>query len=179
MSLENIKPIYLEWVKKTEKKTPEEMLNELVPEIETLNSNILNGNLSNNEIQEGIIDLRNKLLYSKLLYSNIQLKDPDKDWGEIDKRFNIMTRSMDNIDLYETNNILKENKKNLDIISWITVIILPLSLITSYYGMNFSSMGSPSTNTNPYAFKYGQLWIFFLFGISLTITIILLKVFYK
>lgn len=179
MSLENIKPIYLEWVQKTEKKTPEEMLNELVPEIKTLNSNILNGNLSNNEIQEGIIDLRNKLLYSKLLYSNIQLKAPDKDWGEIDKRFNILTRSMDNIDLYETNNILKENKKNLDIISWITVIILPLSLITSYYGMNFSSMGSPSTNTNPYGFKYGQLWIFFLFGISLTITIILLKVFYK
>lgn len=179
MSLESIKPIYLEWVKETVNKTPEEMLDKLVPELEELNSNILNGKLSNTEIKSAINEARNKLLYGKLIYTNTQLKNPDKDWSELNKRFDILSNGIENITTYEKNNILKENKKSLDIISWLTVIILPLTLITSYYGMNFASMGSPSTNINPYGFRYGQLWIFFLFTVSLTITVTLLKIFYK
>lgn len=179
MALQSIKPIYLEWVKKTEKKTPESMIDDLTPEFEELNSNILNGYWDDNQVKDAVVDARHKLLYAKLLYNNNRLKNPDKDWSELDKKFDILNSDMKNIDTYERNNILKNQQKSLDIISWISVILLPLTVITGYYGMNFASMGSPSTNKGPFSFRYGQIWVFFLFAVSLSITIILLKIFYK
>ena len=179
MALQSIKPVYLEWVKKTEKKTPENMIDELIPEFKKLNSDILSGYLNDEEIKSSIEDARKKLLYARLLYNNNRLANPDKDWTSLDKKFNILENDMENIDTYERKNILTNQQKSLDIISWISVILLPLTLITGYYGMNFASMGSPSTEKGPFSFKYGQIWVFFLFGVSLTITIVLLKVFYK
>lgn len=178
MALQSIKPIYLEWVKKTENKTPADMIGGLIPEFEKLNSNILNGYWNDYQIKDAVKDARKKLLYAKLLYNNSRLKNPDKDWSDLDKKFDILDNDMKNIDTYERNNILKNQQKSLDIISWISIILLPLTVITGYYGMNFASMGSPSNNKGPFSFKYGQLWVFFLFTISLSITIILLKTFY-
>ena len=81
-----------------------------------------------------------------------------------------------NIQLLETYNNQLSNisqKNSIDILTVINTIFLPLALITGYFGMNFKSMGAPSLKTGVLAFKNGQLLVFFLFVLSIFLTLLL------
>jgi Mg2+ and Co2+ transporter CorA len=46
---------------------------------------------------------------------------------------------------YNTSNTQKQIKKGIDMLTMVTVIVLPVTLLTSFFGMNFKSLGSLTT----------------------------------
>lgn len=177
MALRAIKPKYIDWM--TNNKDIENLIDNLKDEISELNTDILNATKSDKNIEETIIDVRKKLLYTNLLLNDNILDNTNKDWSEQKQIMAKLSVNMSYIDKYEERNLAVNQKKNIDIIAWFGVIFLPLTFITGYYGMNFASMGSPSTKSGPFSWKYGQLWVFVLFLISIILTILILKKYYK
>lgn len=176
MALQEIKPKYINWL--TSNQDISLIINTLKDEMSTLNNGILKGK-NDKTIEENINDIRKKLLYTNLLFNEKLIEQPNKDWSKQKEILENLTNNMDYIDKYEQNNILSSQKKNINIFTWFSVIFLPLTLITGYYGMNFRSMGSPSTNDGPFSWKYGQIWVFLLFIISIIFTTIIFKRFYN
>lgn len=177
MALQQIEPKYLSWV--DQNKDIDKMLSNLEKNMVSLHDKILSGKDSDKDIQDNITDMRKKVLYANLLLNDKILSNPSKDWTEDKKLMQNISASMETIDKYEQNNIIINQKKNIDILAWFGAIFLPLTLITGYYGMNFRSMGSPSTNSGPFSWKHGQILVLLLFVFSIIITITLLKQYYK
>lgn len=176
MALQEIKPKYIKWL--TSNQDISVVITMLKDEMSTLNNGILKGK-NDKTIEENINDIRKKLLYTNLLFNEKMIEQPNKDWSKQKETLENLTNNMNFIDKYEQNNILVAQKKNINIFTWFSVIFLPLTLITGYYGMNFRSMGSPSNNEGPFSWKYGQLWVFLLFIISIIFTTIIFKKFYN
>jgi Mg2+ and Co2+ transporter CorA len=177
MALQGIEPKYQIWVSKMEGKNVNSVLTELKTEVEKLNDTILHSTSSDDEVQHTIKDVRKKLLYTGIYYNNAKLADPSQDWKKTDEEMDILSENIEIILNYEQRNILSKQQNSLSILTWLGIIFLPLTLITGYYGMNFNSMGSPSTNQGPFSWKYGQLWVLFLFVFSALLTIFVLKKF--
>lgn len=179
MALHEIEPEYLDWVKGGENKGVDSLISSLQTEVENLNKTILNNTTGDKEVTDTFNDARKKLLYTQLVFNNQKLINPDKDYSSEEKKLEIIKENIKVIESYEQNNILSRQRKSIDTITWITIIFIPLTLITGYYGMNFGSMGAPATSKvdGPFNFKHGQLWVFFLFAISITLTVGFLKLF--
>jgi Mg2+ and Co2+ transporter CorA len=97
-----------------------------------------------------------------------------EDWKipkQIEADLEKLSSSMGLIDKYEAREVLKSQKKSIDVLTYVSIIILPLTLITGYFGMNFLSMGAPATNTGILTLHWGQVFVFFLFITSLVFSI--------
>ena len=179
MALQSIKPEYKEWLISKAHKPVSSVFNDMTNDFNKLNDNILKGNTSDRELTSEIAHIRNKMLYISLLYSQDKIENPDKDWTKLDKIFNILQKNLKYINTYEETNIIRDQKSNINILTWINIIFLPLTLIVGYYGMNFASMGSPSKSSGPFSMRYGQLWVFGLFLSAIILTIGILFLFRK
>jgi len=181
MALQQIEPQYLSWVKAGETKGVDSLISNLQTEVENLNKTILDNSSSDKEVSNTFNDARKKLLYTQLVFNNQKLINPDKDYSSEEKKLKILQENINTIESYEQNNILSKQKKNIDTITWITIIFIPLTLITGYYGMNFGSMGAPATSKagGPFNFKHGQLWVLSLFVLSIILTVGFLKIFFR
>ena len=60
--------------------------------------------------------------------------------------------------------------KHLKIITFINLSLLPISIITGFYGMNFKSLGSPSLKSGHFAKKNGHYLVYLLIFVSLLVT---------
>ena len=60
--------------------------------------------------------------------------------------------------------------KHLKIITFINLSLLPISIITGFYGMNFKSLGSPSLKSGHFAKKKGHYLVYLLIFVSFLIT---------
>jgi Mg2+ and Co2+ transporter CorA len=174
MALQSIKPEDKAWVASKATTSLRDLFNDLERQFDDLNESILTGKMSNKQTAKAISAIRSKMLYASLLYSQRKIKDPTGDWTDNDRIFGLLQDNLRYITAYEETNILRQQKSNINLLTWVNTIFMPLTLIVGFYGMNFASMGSPSRTSGPFAMKHGQLWVFFLFGAAILLTIVFL-----
>ena len=174
MALQSIKPEDKAWVASKATTSIQDLFDDLEKQFDNLNESILKGEMSNMQTTKTISAIRSKMLYASLLYSQRKIKDPTGDWTDDDRMFGLFQDNLKYITAYEETNILRQQKSNINLLTWVNTIFMPLTLIVGFYGMNFASMGSPSRTTGPFAMKHGQLWVFFLFGVAILLTLVFL-----
>ena len=173
MALFEIKPVYKEWVRKITPQNIDEYVNKLSNRFNEVINNILRSEVGDEEIDKSVDDLRRRFLYISLAYESMD------SIPSIDKKLAKLNKSMNLIDSYEKRNVQVHQKRSMSIIAYISIIVLPLTLITSYFGMNFGSMGAPAKSRGILAFKYGQLFVFVMGLLSIFFAVRLLNKYYK
>ena len=158
MALFSLKPIYKSWLNKTSTLDLPKKIDDFIISTKNVNKNILDGILSDKDLDKEIKNLTTKHLYLNLIINNEKLNNQSKDWTNLDKKINIVNDNIKTLQNYEKNYLLKNQQKNINLLSMVNLIFLPLSFIVGYYGMNFVSM---SSKNGPFNFKYGQSWVFF------------------
>jgi Mg2+ and Co2+ transporter CorA len=180
MALFSMKPLYKDWLSSISKLDISTKIDNLMYSIQDVNNKILEDKVSNNILDKEIKVVTRKLLYLNLVYNNEKLKYPKKDFSKEDTKMDTINDNIKSIQTYEKNIILKTQKKNIDILSIVNLIFLPLSFIVGYYGMNFVSMGTTCKNIGgPYNFKYGQVFVWLLVLIVIGFIFIFKKVYFK
>ena len=171
MALQAIKPTYKKWVASKTNVPTDQLFSDLEKKFSSLNDDILEGRSSDKQLASQVSDIRSKMLYASLLYSRQKLQDPDKDWSDEDKVFDTLENNLKYINTYEDTKVLRQQKSNINILTWVNTIFLPLTLIVGFYGMNFGSMGAPARGKGPFTMRHGQLWVFFLFAVAILATL--------
>ena len=110
-------------------------------------------------------------LNKALLSGRINKSDIEKETNQLD----IYNKNLTYIDQYYNNILKNKQKQSVDSLTLITLIFLPLTLITGYFGMNFKSMGSPSARVGIFAKAKAHSFVFSLFVVSVIIILILVK----
>ena len=86
-----------------------------------------------------------------------------------------------NIEIIEKYIQLKNGEdmgNNIDVLTYLNIVFLPLGLITGFFGMNFIQFGSPPTNSNKkgiFAMKNPNIFIAVLFVISIVVAYFIMK----
>ena len=122
-------------------------------------------NLNNlHKIKKKLIDI--SIQYEEFLFKNNNNKDIDNKIKYLNKNINLLNE-------YYSLNINIKKHKNLNNISLINTIFLPLTLITGYFGMNFSKMGNPTLKKGILSINNAHEFILILFLISIISTSLL------
>ena len=175
MAFYSIKPKYQDWIKNINKDNIHYAINDLNSQFNNITHEILYKEKTDKDIYNDVADIRKKLLYLQLA-SNMILHITNKDLIE---KINNMNDNMILINKYEERTILMNQKRNINIITYITIIFLPLALITSYFGMNFYSMGASNIRRGVFGLNYGQLFVLVLCLVSVIATTMILRIFDK
>ena len=149
----------------------EDIINLLV----NLDNKILSSSIrDNSKLTNELFIIRKKIFNVNFRLHKLELLDNQN--NNLKNLKNKISFMIDNFRLINDFNrqILQKNKKKaIDTLTIVNTIFLPLSLITGYFGMNFKSMGAPSTKTGIFTIKNSQVFVFLLF-ISLTFLVIVL-----
>ena len=105
----------------------------------------------------------------KLLELELHQEEHKNKLQNIMKRIHIVDKNLEIIKDFNTELHNKRQTKALDSLTIVNTIFLPLTLIVGYFGMNFGSMGCPTTKFGILTMKYGQI---FVIGLLVSITII-------
>lgn len=158
--------------------------------IQLLNQNIYKMNeylLYNDKYNHSIVEdqlfkLNKILMKTKLMLNDIHIKYKNND--KIQEKINFyetrtkfFSDSIEVIDKYNNSINLKGQHKSLKVLTTINMIALPLAIITGYFGMNFKSMGNPTSNNGILSHLHGQKIVLILFIISIITMIILTRFF--
>lgn len=177
MDIKSIAPEYRKWVQEISATTIGKKIQSLRDAFKVIISDILYTNKSDNTINSQIDNIRKRLLYLNLVYNT-----HSADWNlpttvkaELDK----LRSSMDLVNKYEARETLRSQKKRIDVLTYVSIIVLPLTLITGYFGMNFRSMGAPSKSIGILTLNRGQLFVFILFALSIVLSIVYLNRSYR
>ena len=174
MSIKSIAPIYKKWVQEINKGTIKEKTRELSKEFNEIVHDILYSDKKNKQINKEITDIRKRLLYLELASNQIPELSSD-----ITEGITKLASNMDLVNKYEERETMVGQKQSLNILTYISVIFLPLTLITGYFGMNLRDQGNLTEKRGIMALKYGQLFIFFLGTVSIIASILILNRYYK
>ena len=143
-------------------------LNDLEKKIKILDNNIF----KNKENKSDILYIyKKKIIELSIKYDEFLLDN--KNNIIIDNK---IKKIKNNIDLLiEYNEFINNNKRNSNInnISFINTIFLPLALITGYFGMNFSKMGNPTLKKGILSIHHAHKFVFILFLICIIVTLLL------
>jgi Mg2+ and Co2+ transporter CorA len=173
MSIRAIEPKYKDWVKGINMSTITAKTAELNNEFNAIIHDILYSNMSNQKINERISDTRKRLLYVQLAYN--QMKGQSAATTE---QLAKLSDSMNLITQYENRETQANQKKSLNILTYISIIVLPLTLITSYFGMNFGSMGAIAERKGVLSMRWGQVFVIGMGVVSVIAAILILNHYY-
>lgn len=118
-------------------------------------------------------NLNKKFLLLKISIDGYKLDNNLKDI-ELQKQVQYISHNMKVLTQYINMSSDFKSRKSLDKLTILNTIFLPLGLICSYFGMNFKSMGSPTTKTGIFTINNSNKFVLFLFIISIIVTIIIL-----
>lgn len=110
--------------------------------------------------------IRISLEYDKYLFNN-QNNDI------IEHKIKNINQNIDLLIEFNNLNINIKKHKHISNISLINTIFLPLALITGYFGMNFSKMGSPTLKKGILSINHAHKFVFILFLCSIILTLLL------
>lgn len=180
MALASLEPVYKKWISDI---TPDNIYDKLVQVQTNFNDiikDILYRDIKDEVIDINVVDARKKLLYitlSRNLFINSGKIIKNK--NKVDDILKELHNDIKTINLYEKRDILLSQKQTLDVLTLISLIFLPLTFITGYFGMNFASMGNPAEKHGILSIKYGQVLVFILFIFTVFLTILLVKRYYR
>lgn len=159
-------------------KNIQEEIDELDELINRLNADFLSGDkMAMSNFDERLAEVKKRYLelylrIESLLTQKKILKEKKIDVTPLSKSQEKLAEFKVIIDLLVEEKNSKEQEKqgqSLHILTIVETIFLPLGVITGYFGMNFQSMGN-DLGDKPfgiYSIKYGQLFVFFLFFLSI------------
>jgi len=174
MSVQAIAPEYKDWIKDVNTENISQKVSELEKEFKSIMHDILYSSKPDKEINKRIKDVGKRLMYVHLLYNMWKQPDP-----KVTESLAKLSDSMDLINKYEQRETLVGQKRSLDILTYISIIFLPLTLITGYFGMNFLSMGAPAKKSGILTIRWGQLFVLVLSIISIVGSVLILNHYYK
>lgn len=174
MELATIEPKYQKWLGDVSSTDISTKVKDLSDQFSSLIFRIIKYSKTDPKIEQDINDIRIRLLYIKLAYYSLKTKNT-----EVENQLQRLTESMNLIEKYDKYEIQKKQKNSLNLLTLISIIVLPLTLIASYFGMNFGSMGCPTTKKGILTIKYGQIFVFALCLLSIILSILILQHYYK
>jgi magnesium transporter len=157
------------------------VLDKIEHETRLLDEELLHGQPPDSElIMVGMHTIRKNLLLFNIALDKHIIRThnmSERDIDDIRDRIDIIDKNLNLIsDLHKTN-LEQQQKNSVDTLTFITLLFLPLTLITGYYGMNFGSMGTPAGKRGKGIFTilYGETWVFVLFFVSIALALIFVK----
>lgn len=118
----------------------------------------------------------NKLrLFLEIKIYETEFEKNNPKMGKFSKRLELLNKNITIIQNYNTQLHNRNQSKALDTLTVVNTIFLPLTLIVGYFGMNFRSMGCPTTKTGILTLKYGQTFVFILIILITCFTIFSFK----
>lgn len=179
VSLYSIKPVYKEWINTVNAENIYSKIDEMSDQFKNTIKDILYSAKSDKEIDEEIQDIKKKLLYMELI-DRLIIPSENNQTDVTRSKLSDMRESMKLISRYNTDIVVQNQKKSIDVLTIISIIILPMTLITSYFGMNFVRMGTSNTTYGGiFSFEYPQIFVIILSIVSIIIIILVIKKFYK
>lgn len=92
-----------------------------------------------------------------------EMYDMDDVISKAHTRLDTIRKNIEIIDDYLESIAQQRQQKSLDILTYINLIFLPLTLITGYFGMNFRAMGNPALSKGILAHSNAHSFVFALF----------------
>jgi len=181
MALESIEPEYQKWIGSINQDNIYTKFIVLENKFNLILKDVLYTSVPDKELLRRTNEVRKEFLYIEIVKNLMSVKEQEiTSETELVEGIKNMRDNLKLIDSYESRNDMIGQKKALDILTLISLIFLPIGVIVGYFGMNFGSMGNPIGN-NPGILnvKYGQILVFFLFFLSIGITLIIITRFYK
>ena len=123
-----------------------------------------------------IKNLNKNLLLIKIKLDEIQLNNQmnEKDLKILENKVKYLDHNIHLLNQYINMTSDYSSSKNLDKLTILNTIFLPLGLICSYFGMNFKSMGSPTGKKGILTIKNSNYFVILLFVISIITTMFIL-----
>lgn len=165
-------------IEKFDSKNFYKTLNKITSGMIEIEQSIIEGKADYKLIHHNIYQMRKIYLRTemainkKILSGQVQKSDV----REILQKLRLIGINLKFLDKYYNNVLQVKQKQSLDSLTLVTLIFLPLTLITGYFGMNFKDMGSPSIGQGVFTWKKGQHFVFSLFIISIVIILILVRI---
>jgi magnesium transporter len=129
----------------------QEDLEKLEKQLYTIDDKILDDKVDTKKIQDELLEAK-KLKMKTLIRLNAIYYETNgitkKKYEEYKEKVEHITTLLSTFEEYNTSNTQKEIQRGIDILTMVTLIVLPLTLITSFFGMNFNSLGNVTS-------KYG------------------------
>lgn len=132
---------------------------------------ILDENKDKEHKFDNLYKIKKKLIKISINYEEFIFKNNNN--RNIENKIKNLTKNIDLLDKYYNLNMNIKTHKHLNNISLINTIFLPLTLITGYFGMNFSKMGNPTLKKGILSINNAHEFIFILFIISTILTLLL------
>lgn len=158
--------------------TVERKIKVLNRELSKLDTYIINREeYDHKHIQRELFRINKLLLVVKLTLSQLKIRYENNDnvqrkINHFESRTKFFTENAETIKTFTNARNVRKQEKNIDLLTIINMIFLPLGVITGYFGMNFASMGNPDVQKGILSVKSGQglVWgLFVLCGIIITI----------
>lgn len=142
-----------------------------------LDKMLLNDKPDYNNIDSKIYSLRKKLLEYQIKINQLEFNSTDNtpDLLKLKQKLEMLVNNLQLVSDYNSKILQSNQKKSIDTLTIVNTVFLPLALITGYFGMNFRSMGCPTTASGILTVKYGQMLVFILFIVITIITVLLLR----
>lgn len=180
MALESIEPRYKLWIEKLTPDNIYESLLQLKNDFNNIIEDIIYEKVEDKKINPRVKEAQRKLLYLNLARNYMISTDQEiKNKEALDKLLFQLENNIEVINEYENRSNILSQKKAIDLLTLISVIFLPITFITGYFGMNFGSMGNPAEKYGVLSLKYGQVFVFFLFFITIIVTLLIVRRYYN
>ena len=155
----------------------EKKIKELEERIIYLDKLLLNKRPNHEKINSLLYQIRQEILRYEIKINQSEVNNQilDDKTTYLKKRLEIIVKNVDLVDNHNSKILQHNQKKSIETLTVINTIFLPLALITGYFGMNFKSMGCPTTSNGILTIKNGQALVFTLFFMVSAITILLFK----
>lgn len=142
-----------------------------------IEKSIIKGDTDNKDVHAKIYATRKLYLRAQLTLNQQLLsgKLQQDDIGSTLRRLRLINKNLNFLDRYYNNIMQVKQKQSIDSLTLVTLVFLPLTLITGYFGMNFKAMGSPSMGRGIFTWRRGEHLVFFLFIISIVVILALVK----
>ena len=152
-------------------------IDKLSKEMSEVEEEIVSGKADHKTVHKDIYEIRKKYLELEILINEHILSGEvrERDIKSTLRKLDVLKLNVGFLDDYTDKIMQSKQKQSLDSLTLTTLIFLPLSLITGYFGMNFKAMGSPSDPRGIFSWKHGQNFVMFMFMISIIGIILLVR----
>ena len=149
-------------------------LQKLEKQLYTIDDRVLEDNVDTKKIEEELLQAKKIKMKTLIRLNSIYYETggiSKKKYDEYSNKVEHIGNLLSTFEEYNKSNTQKEISRGIDILTMVSLIVLPLTLITSFFGMNFSSMGNVTNLFGWFSIKNAHLYIL-VFIILYTISII-------
>lgn len=149
----------------------------LAKQLYAIETRVISGKEKHKQLHLDLYKIHKQFLqYEMDVHKHIMRGDVhENEVKHITKKLKVINKNIVFLNGYYKTVLELKQKQTMDSLTLITLIFLPLTLITGYFGMNFGDMGSPTKKSGIFALRSGQHLVSALFIISILVIIVLVR----